>query len=177
MTSYGKLIGIDCLEFDRVFAASPERLWEYLVDPDLRQTWFCAGHTDRFVGGKLVFDFDHDRISETPAPEIDGCDSKAQFEGEILEYDPPRRLAFSWPEAPGGKATRVAITLEHVGEEQTRMRLVHQGLLSKEYRDGAAAGWHAHLDLLEDIAAGKPRRDFRNLHRQREVEYADRLPA
>ena len=175
MSDYGMLTGPGRLEFRRRFSADIERVWEYLIDPKLRMTWFCGGHTDRHTGGRIEFDFDHSRISDRPPPEKHDEDSKATFEGEILEYEPRRRLAFTWPEVSGVNGTRVVIELTETGDGEVELHLVHEGLSIPDYRNGAIAGWHTHFDLLDDLLSGRERRDFWKRHEELEQNYADRI--
>lgn len=148
----------DRLEIERFLPASPERVWEYLTDPELRQKWFCAGATGTAEGEPIVFDFDHSRISREPAPPKHQGSDKVVFEGTITAYDPPRLLAFSWPEQDG-EGTHVTINLTPKGDG-TRLHLQHTKLKRADYKSGAAAGWHTHLDLLADLVNGREARDF-----------------
>lgn len=176
MASYGRMTGPARLEFTRRFEASPDRVWEFIVDPDLRKLWFCAGATDRHVGGTIVLDFDHARLSDrsgtSPSDEEEG---QSLFEGTITQYDPPRIFSFLWPDMPGQKDTEVTIALTEMDGGITELHLVHDGLKSRRNRLGATAGWHAHFELLADQLADKPRRDFWDLHEMLEREYAERL--
>lgn len=145
------------LEISRILPATPEVVWKYLVDPEYRQLWFCAGETGSGPGEPFVMDFDHTRIASSQAPE--GCGDPVVVVGRIITFDPPRLLSYDWPGEDEASTTRVTIRLEPVGEE-TRLLLVHQRLGSLDFKRGAAAGWHAHLDLLLDVLASHERRDF-----------------
>lgn len=96
MGDYGKQIGPAELEFTRQFDASVETVWQFLVDPDKRKLWFCGGSTDDRVGGGIVFEFDHRRLAKSPAPMKYASEETAKHLGEIIEYEPPHRLAFTW---------------------------------------------------------------------------------
>lgn len=176
MSDYGRMTGPARLEFRRVFDAPIERVWEFIVDPELRKTWFCAGKTDRHEGGIIVLDFDHSRLSNrsatTPSDQTEG---QSTFTGTITEYQPPVRFAFLWPDMPGQKNTKVTISLSEVSDRKTELHLKHEGLHSSDHRLGATAGWHAHLDILADKLAGTPHCDFWDLHEKLEPEYAKRL--
>ncbi len=173
MSDYGRQTGPDQLEFRRRFAADIETVWAFLTDPAKRETWFCGGVTEPRAGGRIVFDFDHRKLSERPPPDKYAHDAVTCFEGEVLVYAPPHKLAFSWPEADG-EGSRVEITLTETGRGETELHLVHSGLGTREYRIGASAGWHAHFDLLADIAAGREPRDFWDRHMALEDEYGER---
>ena len=171
MNANGKLIGPDTLAFERLFDARRDKVWQFLVDGDKRARWFCGGQTEPRVGGKIVFDFDHSRISSSPPPEKYAHEATACFEGEVLEWEPPTRLAFTWPEA-NGEGSKVEITLSEAEGGGTLLQLVHSGLTTPEYRAGALSGWHAHFNLLDDIFAGRETRDFWIEHSALEEHYA-----
>ncbi len=86
MTKRGGEAGLTALEIERTFAASPQKVWHALTDPDALVRWFWPAGMDPVArvelrpGGRL-------RI-EAPG--------RMAIEGEYLEVDPPRTLAFTW---------------------------------------------------------------------------------
>ena len=174
MAEYGRLIDGTVLEFERLLPGPIERVWEYFVNPDLRQKWFCAGKTDDHAGGTLTLSFDHTRISSAPPPKKYADDQGGDFDCEILVYEPPHRLDFSWPSEQGNPPTEVSVQLSE-RDGQVHLLLRHTRLESAEFINGASAGWHAHLDLLEDNLYGRKVTDFWPLHTALEDEYAWRL--
>lgn len=147
------------LVISRTLPASPERVWEYWVNPELRQKWFCAGETGTAPGEPFVMDFDHTRISDSAPPEDIECGNEPiQMRGEIVEFDPPHKLVYNWPDDKGPD-TVVTVKLTPT-DSGTLLELTHERLSSKEFRKGASAGWHAHLDLLLDLTSEQPARDF-----------------
>ena len=44
-------------------------------------------------------------------------------------------------------------------------------LVTKDYKSGASAGWHVHLDILGDVLADRPGRDFWDHFLALEQEY------
>lgn len=170
---FAKLTGPAKLEIVRILPATPERVWEYIVDPELRQKWFCAGATGDRPGQEFVMDFDHSRISNSPPPADVECGDPIVMRGTILKYDRPFEFAYSWPEADG-KGTIVTIKLAADGEN-TRLHLVHERLENPEFKKGASAGWHAHLDLLVDVAANAEVRDFWLHYAGLKAEYDQRM--
>lgn len=146
------------LEITRILPADQERVWQYLVDPELRKLWFCGGFTGSAPGEDFVMDFDHSRISDSePPPEV-GCGAPIKMVGKIVSFDPPNTLSYDWP-GENNETARVTIQLTAEGDD-TRLFLVHERLESQEFKRGASAGWHAHLDLLVDLANNRPTRDF-----------------
>ena len=146
------------LEIERILPASPERVWEYLVDPELRKQWFCAGETGTQPGEPFVMDFDHSRLSTEKPPADMDCGDPITMQGTILTFEPPKVLSYNWPEEDGS-GTIVTIRLEAEGEN-TRLHLSHERLENPEFKKGASAGWHAHLDLLLDLIREGHARDF-----------------
>ncbi|WP_220182910.1 SRPBCC family protein [Sphaerisporangium album] len=60
--------------------ATPERIWEALVKPDITRRYF---HTAR--------------VENTPDGHIShGPDGSVWTEGAVMEFDPPRRLVHEW---------------------------------------------------------------------------------
>jgi uncharacterized protein YndB with AHSA1/START domain len=170
MSKHVKLTAPGRIEMTRALPGTQEKVWSYLVESDLRQKWFCAGEIEPREGGKIIFDFDHTRISKAPPPEKYAHQTKVRFEGTVLAYDPPHHLAFTWPESSGMDHTTVTIRLKQI-EGGVELHLVHENLHNREYRIGASAGWHAHTDILEDLLADRPATDFWPLHIALEEEY------
>ncbi len=162
------------LTIERMVPGPVERVWSYLVDPDLRQRWFAAGPMDPRVGGRVRFEFDHSGISAAPTPEKYADEAVSAMAGEVTRWAPPTLLAFTWTEN-GDEASEVTITLTPEGD-RVRLRLVHERLVGHETQIGVCAGWHAHLDLLTDLLEGRPARDFWVHHMPLEDAYRERLP-
>ena len=112
--------------------------------------------------------------SLAPPPEKYADDQGGDFDCEILVYEPPHRLDFSWPSEQGNPPTEVSVQLSE-RDGQVHLLLRHTRLESAEFINGASAGWHAHLDLLEDNLYGRKVTDFWPLHTALEDEYAKRL--
>ena len=170
---FAKVTMAATLEITRLLPATPERVWDYLVDPELRKLWFCAGETGSQAGEPFVMAFDHSRISESAAPEGIGCGDPIEMEGTITQFEPPSTLAYEWP-GEDGLATLVTIRLKPENEG-TRLDLTHERLVSSEFRKGASAGWHAHLDLLVDLTNQRPARDFWLHYGKLKLEYDRRF--
>ncbi len=154
-----RMVGFAQLEIVRILPASRERVWEYLVDPELRSKWFCAGATGQQPGEPFVMDFDHSRISDSPPPEDVECGDPIVMRGTLTIFEPPHKLEYEWPGHEEDDTSIVTIELTQQGEN-TRLHLVHSKLTNPEFQKGASAGWHAHLDLLLDLMHRVPVRDF-----------------
>lgn len=175
MTDYGRQIGPGSLEFNRHFDADIETVWQFLVDPEKRKLWFCGGRTDDHVGGKIVFDFDHSRLSDSKPPEKYAGEDTATHHGEITQFDPPHLFAFTWFESAGAEASTVEIALTEAGEGGTELHLVHHGVAGRDMLIGVFAGWHGHFDLMREVMAGPRKTDFWIRDAELEEEYDERL--
>ncbi|XUU60373.1 SRPBCC family protein [Erythrobacter sp. HA6-11] len=175
MGDYGKLTAPGTLEFRRQFDADIETVWQFLVDPEKRKLWFCGGSTDDHVGGRIVMEFDHRRLAESAPPEKYADEVIATHDAEILAYDPPHALAFTWFEAAGDGSSRVDITLSETGDGATELLLVHTGLEGHDVIISVFAGWHGHFDLMVETLAGPRKTDFWLRDQQLEAEYAERI--
>lgn len=175
MSDYGKLLGPGKLEFRRQFDAPVETVWQFLVDPEKRKLWFCGGSTDDHAGGKIVFKFDHRRLSESGPPEKYADENVVTHHGEILEFDPPSRLAFTWFESAGAESSKVEITLTETGEGKTELHLVHTGVEGRDMLIGVFAGWHGHFDLMAEVLTGPRKTDFWVRDQELETVYEERI--
>ncbi len=127
-------------------AASPETVWEYLVDPEKAVRWWGLSATfDARPGGVFRMDV----ISGSTAS------------GEFVEVDPPRRLVYTWGWESGGGGPEVVppgsstVEIDLVPDgEGTLLRLVHRGLGSAAAVEGHGAGWDHYLGRLAVAAAG-----------------------
>lgn len=171
---FTKFIAPDKLEIVRILPATPERVWEYLVDPELRSKWFCGGKTGSKPGEPFVMDFDHSRMSNTAPPEDSQCGDPVVMEGTIATYEPPHTLAYHWPGTHEDRPSLVTIELTQEGNS-TRLKLTHSRLDDVEFQKGASAGWHAHLDLMVDLVGGVTVRDFWTHYSSIKSEYDSRF--
>lgn len=174
MADYGKLLGDGVVQFERMLPGPIERVWDHFAKPELRQKWFCGGKTDQKAGGTLTMEFDHSRLSQSPPPEKYAGEAVSRFDCEILVFEPPHRLEFTWPSEQDNPPTQVSVTLREEGDK-VRLILRHWRLERGDFLIGAMAGWHAHLDLLEDNLERRRARDFWPHHMALEAEYEAQL--
>ena len=110
--------------FEIYIRTTPERLWEAIVDPDIRSRYnFGAGAFSDWTVGSPV---------ELSAPDAGG----PLGEGQVLEVDPPHRLVHTmvalWSDDVRSEGTsRITWEIEPVGDS-CRLTLTHD-----ELRDGA----------------------------------------
>lgn len=126
--------------------ASPETVWEFLVDPEKAVRWMgTAASLDPRAGGRY-------EVEVLPG---------ARARGVFLEVDPPRRLVhtFGWepgadgPNAvpPGASTVEYELVPEGSG---TLLRFRHHGLPDGDARARHAHGWDHYLSRLAVAAAG-----------------------
>jgi uncharacterized protein YndB with AHSA1/START domain len=115
------------LRFTRRLNQPREQVWAALTEPEHLAAWFPTTiEGERAAGAPLRFAFDHVDI---PA-----------FEGRMLEYDPPARMAFEW----GTDRLRFELEPDGDGTILTLLDLLDEH--GKASRD--AGGWHVCLDTL-----------------------------
>jgi uncharacterized protein YndB with AHSA1/START domain len=130
------------VEREIAIAASPETVWELLVDPDLAIRWMGQVATlDVRPGGGY-------RVEVIPGHTASG---------EFVEVDRPRRLVHTWgwegeSGVPPGSST-VEYELVPNGNG-TLLRFTHRDLPSAEAAESHAHGWDHYLERLETAAAG-----------------------
>lgn len=155
-------IAADSLRFERLLDAPVEKVWQYLVNPELRARWFMAGPTDLAVGGTIGLTMDHDRLSdrEVATPERFRPFVGHSWEERITRLEPPHVLAFTWD---SGEAGEVTFELRDVSG-RTRLVLTHTGLRGPEDAVNFGGGWLSHLSVLERRLRGEDVPDFWALH-------------
>jgi uncharacterized protein YndB with AHSA1/START domain len=134
----------DTTVYERTLAidASPETVWEFLVDPDKLMRW-------KGINADL----------ETQPGGIFRCEVIPGHiaRGEYIEIDKPNRLVFTWgwdgsEDVPPGSST-IEIELASAGDG-TSLRFVHKDLPNAEAIASHAHGWDHYLPRLETAAGG-----------------------
>ncbi len=170
MNTYGKLINDHTIQFERLLPGPIERVWEYLTDADKRALWFAGGNMDNHSGGKVTYEFDHNRLSAQPdiIPEkYKNLEGGMTSVAEVLIYDAPSRLVIGWE---GGE---VSFELEeHL--EGVKLTLTHSNLpADRTKRVGTMGGCNTHLDILVDRMNAVDPKGFWSMHAKLESEYIE----
>ncbi len=127
--------------------APPERVFKAICDPEevrRRAPELSAYEMDLRVGGRWFL--------EMRPPQPYKGHTFIRHEGEVLEYDPPRLLVFTWNanfhKDPQGRSTvRWELTPTKTG---THLKVTHSGLKSEpEARADYAGGWPGVLEQLK----------------------------
>ena len=137
------------LIIERVFKASPEKVYKAWTDPAILVKWWGPeGVTTpecqmdvRAGGGWRTTMLMNSGESHTVS-------------GVYRELSPPDRLVMSWgweEEGTRGHETEIEVTFEPVSAG-TKMRFVQNVFQSTEMRDKHAGGWNSSFNDLERIA-------------------------
>jgi uncharacterized protein YndB with AHSA1/START domain len=134
----------DTTVYERTLAidASPETVWEFLVDPEKLMRWKgINADLDAQPGGIFRCEVIPGHIAR----------------GEYVEIDKPNKLVFTWgwdgsEDVPPGSST-IVIELASDGDG-TRLRFVHHDLPNAEAIASHAHGWNHYLPRLETVAGG-----------------------
>ena len=143
-TRDGRRIMVDghpALRFERYLSKPAPDVWAALTEPAALHAWLQAEATiDPWLGGRFHL-------------VLGGGSSR--MEGEILGWDPPRRLEYTWPE---GAANGDSIVRFEVYDDGGGSRLVLTHVLTGggDLAD-FASGWHWHLDALDSALDGEAR--------------------
>jgi uncharacterized protein YndB with AHSA1/START domain len=117
------------LRFERHLDQPMETVWRAVTDPDEMRSWFPTRIViaEWKVGAELTHHFDEHAIDPLP--------------GTVLEWDPPRRVLFTW-----GQDT-IGFELSQADDGGTMFVLTEQ--LNASHAARNAAGWDTCLDRLE----------------------------
>jgi uncharacterized protein YndB with AHSA1/START domain/biotin operon repressor len=144
LTGIKRAIEEDTMEkvFEIYIKTSPERLWEAITDPEMRQ---------RYNFGVRV---SSDWTEGSPYADASSGASGLLLEGENLEVDPPRRLVQSyralWNDAVKAEGTsRVTWEIEQVADS-CRLTVIHDEL-SAQANPEIYGGWPMILSGLKTL--------------------------
>lgn len=137
------MANVTALERELAIDASPETVWEFLVDPEKATRWMGTRASFELRPGGLY------RVEVIPGNTA---------VGEFVELDPPRRLVFTWGWEPGGNGTEppgsTTIEIELVPNgEGTTLRFRHE-LPTAEAAESHAVGWDHYFERLVLAARG-----------------------
>ena len=175
MNDYGVMPEPGTVRFERLLPGPIERVWDYLTDSEKRGTWLASGEMELRVGGRIVHVFRNNDLTENddaPPAEHACYGDEFRMEGRVTACEPPRLLAYTWPESTG-EDSEVTYELTPRGD-RVLLVLTHRRLAPAD-RLSVLAGWHAHLDILGDRLAGRDPDGFWRNHTRLEAEYERRL--
>src|SRR6266446_2981237 len=126
-----------------------EQVWRAITDSTALAEWMFPNDFEPRVGHHFTF-----QVPPNPKMNFDGMVVRC----EVLECEPPRRLAFSWSAGGPVENTRVSFRLEPDGDG-TRVFFEHSGFdVSQPWVEqavrGAEFGWAKMLGQLPAVVAG-----------------------
>jgi uncharacterized protein YndB with AHSA1/START domain len=153
----------DTIRLERLLDATPETVWRYLTEAELRSRWFMGG-TDATPGGEFDLLVDHDNLSDddVPYPESYAAHKGATWTEKVIRFEPPRLLETTFQSGKNGTVT-YELFPERGG---TRLVLTHSGIVSPVGAQDFGSGWNSHLTVLEERLAGRSVKNFWALHAQ-----------
>ena len=140
MTNYGTMETTDdgryVLRYERRLRHPIEKVWAALTEPARIEEWWArAAVLELTEGGRA---------------RIEWLNSDAVAEGHITRLEPPHTIEFDtdihgsllWELRPHDDGTHLTLTVVND--------------IPEEYRTSVMAGWHVHIDFLEDALDGTP---------------------
>jgi uncharacterized protein YndB with AHSA1/START domain len=121
---------------------TPEKLWEALTDGDFtEQYWFGVRLRSDWKAGSTF--------------EMVRSDGTVSDAGKVVEYDPPRRLAYTFvnlsDKYKGEFPALATFVLEPYGK-LIKLTLTHEGFAEGgKFLDGISKGWPAILSSLKSL--------------------------
>lgn len=135
--TYDTVDGRPALRFERRLAHPVDAVWRAITEPSELSRWFPNEvSVELRLGGRMTFTFADGRY-----PPMDG---------EVLELDPPRRLAFSWGD------DELRFELEPLDDGRGCLLRFTDVLEERDKAARDAAGWHVCIDRMEQHLAGLP---------------------
>lgn len=126
-----------------------ERVWRAIADADSLADWMFPNDFEPRIGHRFAF-----RVPANPKMKFDGLTVHC----EVIECEPPDRLAFTWSAGGPVADTRVSFRLEPDGDG-TRVFFEHSGFDTslpggEQAVRGAEFGWARMLKQLAALVSG-----------------------
>ena len=133
------------VEREVAIAASPETVWELLVDPEKAVRWMGTAATFELRPGGLY------RVDVVPGNTAVGT---------FVEIDRPRRLVYTWgwESGPGSSVPPGSTTVEFdliPQDSGTLLRFRHSDLPSSKSAESHGHGWDHYFERLAAVATGE----------------------
>ena len=148
----------DAIVSEIQIAAPPERVFKAISDAGELQRWFTSPECpvkfrkmDARVGGRYSY------ATEKGSIVVNGV-SEFECQGEVLEYDPPRLLAYTWignwhDDPMARTVVRWELTQQGSG---THVRVTHSGLSKlPAARKDYTGGWPGVVEMLKKFVEGR----------------------
>ncbi len=147
--------GQDLVVAEIYIAAPPERVFQAISRPEELMRWFTAPscpvklwELDARKGGRWR------SVNHASTKSLNGV-NEFRAGGEILEFDPPRLLVYTW-HANWHDDPSLATTVRwelHPDKNGTQVKVTHSGLVKENLaREDYAGGWVGVLNLLKNLS-------------------------
>ncbi len=167
---YGTLIEPATLKIQRLLPGPVERVWAYLTESELRSKWLASGTMQAQIDTPFEFVWRNEELACPPSKRPEGSAEEHRMKCLIKEFDPPRKLAFTW-----GTGSDVSIELAPIGN-QFQLTLIHRRIPDRGTLLSVGAGWHSHLDILVANVSGSAAEPFWDAWKRLQQDYDQRLP-
>jgi len=140
MTDDAQFTHAHMVRFERLLPGPADKVWAVLTGVHFLPGWYGAGGIEPGAGGKVELMGGHIR-------------------GIVTQWDPPRRLAYSWNVFNPGDTVSpypesyLTLTLAPSASD-VRLTLEHLPVLERFVRLNAM-GWHTYLDMVEAAVRGE----------------------
>lgn len=125
------------VRIERLLAYPVEQVWQAISDPAKIAIWLAEVTTELKEGAPFQLHFTNTN-----------CDSR----GQVTRIKQPTLLEFTW-QLEQEPVSVVCWELFPIGNTACRLVLTHRQLTGDI--SGFAAGWHVHLDILEELLNNK----------------------
>jgi len=125
------------LVFERRIAKPIEKVWAALTVPERIADWLANAEVDLRLGGRFALHW-----TDT--------EEEHRMAGAIVELDPPRLIAWTWPHE---QHPHSVVRWELAPDGDGCVLKLTQTQLTKPPLLDVAAGWHTHLECLPGGAA------------------------
>jgi uncharacterized protein YndB with AHSA1/START domain len=140
------------LHMNRVFKASPERMFRAWTEPDAIKRWFgpegyhtISAEVDLRVGGKYRFGTQ------------DTNGTVYYITGTYREIQPPSKLVFTWVwayELSSPDEEIMLVTVEFAPQgDTTRVLLTHEHVADQQSLEGHKVGWNDCFNRMEQLVS------------------------
>jgi len=126
------------IRFERRLAHPVERVWRAITEPDEIAAWLALAELELEQGGHVVLTWQN----------TDAEGNTAVARGTVSALDPPRLL-----ELDTDIHGRLRWELEPLGD-RTALTFTAEVELPADFETEVIAGWHIHLDHLEEVLDG-----------------------
>jgi uncharacterized protein YndB with AHSA1/START domain len=128
------------LRFERLYSRPIETVWAAMTTPERLADWLGEVDMEPRVGGRFNCFVNRDQAAQT--------------RGQVLAWEPPHLLEFSW-RSDGELETVVRAELSDARGGQTRLVFTH-GRMDRKWMGLVLPGWHQLLERLGKLMRGEP---------------------